>query len=135
MNALQQVLARCVSSIVDLHLQSSNLVECSRDQRVLLFLLQGQPILICSQGDEETKQLANRCIEIPQTVDCLQGLLSVIPCQLLSFHIAVLRGYDVSAAVSQQQMASPRVASISFSCCCLRSCVRNSKTLHSCVFQ
>lgn len=35
-------------------------------------------------------------IELPPTVDCLQGVLSVIPLQLLSFHLAVLRGYDVS---------------------------------------
>lgn len=34
-------------------------------------------------------------MEVPQTVDCLQGVLTVIPMQLLSFHIAVLRGYDV----------------------------------------
>jgi len=35
-------------------------------------------------------------LEVPHTVDCLQGILTVIPMQLLSFHIAVLRGYDVS---------------------------------------
>lgn len=34
-------------------------------------------------------------MEVPHTVDCLQGVLTVIPMQLLSFHIAVLRGYDV----------------------------------------
>ncbi|KAF3838235.1 hypothetical protein F7725_010003 [Dissostichus mawsoni] len=34
-------------------------------------------------------------LELPQTVDCLQGILTVIPLQLLSFHLAVLRGYDV----------------------------------------
>ena len=39
---------------------------------------------------------AFRTLEVPKTVDCLQGILSVIPLQLLSFHIAVLRGYDVS---------------------------------------
>jgi glucosamine 6-phosphate synthetase-like amidotransferase/phosphosugar isomerase protein len=35
-------------------------------------------------------------IAVPHAVDCLQGILTVIPMQLLSFHIAVLRGYDVS---------------------------------------
>ena len=35
---------------------------------------------------------------MPHTVDCLQGVLTVIPMQLLSFHIAVLRGYDVCDA-------------------------------------
>jgi len=38
---------------------------------------------------------AYKTIELPHTVDCLQGILSVIPLQLLSFHLAVLRGYDV----------------------------------------
>lgn len=40
---------------------------------------------------------AYQTIELPHTVDCLQGILSVIPLQLLSFHLAVLRGYDVSS--------------------------------------
>ena len=55
----------------------------------------GNPILICNAGDQEILDLGHRSIAIPKTVDCLQGILSVIPLQLLSFHIAVLRGYDV----------------------------------------
>lgn len=53
------------------------------------------PILICEEGDEETKAFTTRSLEIPRTVDCLQGILTVIPMQLLSYHIAVLRGCDV----------------------------------------
>ncbi|KAL9979022.1 hypothetical protein ACROYT_G016614 [Oculina patagonica] len=56
---------------------------------------QGRPILICNEGDDEVKGHAFRTLEVPKIVDCLQGILSVIPLQLLSFHIAVLRGYDV----------------------------------------
>ncbi|XP_043272646.1 glutamine--fructose-6-phosphate aminotransferase [isomerizing] 2-like isoform X2 [Venturia canescens] len=56
---------------------------------------EGRPIVICEDGDEETKALAARCLEVPRTVDCLQGILTVIPMQLLSFHIAVLRGCNV----------------------------------------
>jgi len=55
----------------------------------------GQPMLICNDDDEELVKLANRHITVPRTVDCLQGILCVVPMQLLSFHIAVLRGYDV----------------------------------------
>ncbi|XP_061386324.1 glutamine--fructose-6-phosphate aminotransferase [isomerizing] 2-like isoform X2 [Musca vetustissima] len=55
----------------------------------------GCPIIICEQGDEETKAFCSRSLEIPRTVDCLQGILTVIPMQLLSYHIAVLRGCDV----------------------------------------
>uniref|UniRef100_A0A8C4T6A6 glutamine--fructose-6-phosphate transaminase (isomerizing) n=1 Tax=Erpetoichthys calabaricus TaxID=27687 RepID=A0A8C4T6A6_ERPCA len=56
---------------------------------------QGRPIIICCQDDPETIKSAYKAIELPHTVDCLQGILSVIPLQLLSFHLAVLRGYDV----------------------------------------
>ncbi|XP_068570736.1 glutamine--fructose-6-phosphate aminotransferase [isomerizing] 2 [Cebidichthys violaceus] len=55
----------------------------------------GRPIILCCQDDPEISQMAYHTIELPQTVDCLQGILSVIPLQLLSFHLAVLRGYDV----------------------------------------
>uniref|UniRef100_A0A8C7MF36 glutamine--fructose-6-phosphate transaminase (isomerizing) n=1 Tax=Oncorhynchus kisutch TaxID=8019 RepID=A0A8C7MF36_ONCKI len=55
----------------------------------------GRPIILCCQDDPEVSKNAYKTIELPQTVDCLQGILSVIPLQLLSFHLAVLRGYDV----------------------------------------
>jgi glucosamine--fructose-6-phosphate aminotransferase (isomerizing) len=55
----------------------------------------GRPIVICEEGDKETKSFAAKVLEIPKTVDCLQGVLTVIPMQLLSFHIAVLRGCNV----------------------------------------
>lgn len=55
----------------------------------------GRPILICEEGDEETMSFSTRSLQIPRTVDCLQGILTVIPLQLLSYHIAVLRGCDV----------------------------------------
>uniref|UniRef100_A0A3P9IIR2 glutamine--fructose-6-phosphate transaminase (isomerizing) n=1 Tax=Oryzias latipes TaxID=8090 RepID=A0A3P9IIR2_ORYLA len=56
---------------------------------------QGRPIVICDKDDQETIRNSCRSIKVPQCVDCLQGILSVIPLQLLSFHLAVLRGYDV----------------------------------------
>uniref|UniRef100_A0A674B9S6 glutamine--fructose-6-phosphate transaminase (isomerizing) n=1 Tax=Salmo trutta TaxID=8032 RepID=A0A674B9S6_SALTR len=56
---------------------------------------QGRPIILCCQDDPEITKNAYKTIELPQTVDCLQGVLSVIPLQLMSFHLAVLRGYDV----------------------------------------
>lgn len=56
---------------------------------------QGRPVIICEENDDETKAYGHKCLEIPKTVDCLQGILTVIPMQLLSFHIAVLRGCNV----------------------------------------
>lgn len=55
----------------------------------------GRPIIICEEGDKETASHAFMTFEIPHTVDCLQGILTVIPLQLLAYHIAVLRGCNV----------------------------------------
>ncbi|GFY64222.1 glutamine--fructose-6-phosphate aminotransferase 2 [Trichonephila inaurata madagascariensis] len=55
----------------------------------------GRPVIICEKGDDETQKFAHKFLEVPHTVDCLQGILTVIPLQLLSYHIAVLRGCNV----------------------------------------
>ncbi|KAG5454535.1 Glutamine--fructose-6-phosphate aminotransferase [isomerizing] 2 [Clonorchis sinensis] len=55
----------------------------------------GNPIVICSENDPEIPKDNMATIELPSTVDCLQGILAVIPLQLLAFHIAVRRGLDV----------------------------------------
>ena len=56
----------------------------------------GQPLLICEAGDTETQEMSGGSfLEIPHTVDCLQGVLSVIPLQLLSYHMAVLKKANV----------------------------------------
>jgi glucosamine--fructose-6-phosphate aminotransferase (isomerizing) len=56
---------------------------------------EGRPVLVCEKGDVETQKFGSRFLEVPHTVDCLQGILTVIPMQLLSYHIAVLRGCNV----------------------------------------
>ncbi|XP_005992489.1 glutamine--fructose-6-phosphate aminotransferase [isomerizing] 1 [Latimeria chalumnae] len=56
---------------------------------------QGSPIVLCEKGDHDTMCNASRAIQVPHTVDCLQGILSIIPFQLVAFHLAVLRHYDV----------------------------------------
>lgn len=60
----------------------------------------GDPIIICEKDDHETRNhpLVNsgfKCLGVPHTVDCLQGILTVIPLQLLSYHMAVLKGCNV----------------------------------------
>lgn len=55
----------------------------------------GQPVLICEQGDEESVKYASQSLQVPHTVDCLQGILTVIPLQLISYHIAAMKGLDV----------------------------------------
>ncbi|MCC6720692.1 MAG: glutamine--fructose-6-phosphate transaminase (isomerizing) [Bacteroidia bacterium] len=55
----------------------------------------GKIIAIVTENDEKVKNLAEFCIEIPETEDSLIPLLSTIPLQLLSYHIAILRGCNV----------------------------------------
>jgi glucosamine--fructose-6-phosphate aminotransferase (isomerizing) len=55
----------------------------------------GKIIAIVTQGDRVVKDLADFVIEIPKTDDSLVPLISVIPLQLLAYHIAVMRGCNV----------------------------------------
>ncbi|NQW42462.1 MAG: glutamine--fructose-6-phosphate transaminase (isomerizing) [Bacteroidetes bacterium] len=55
----------------------------------------GKIIAIVTQGDTKIKEMADYVIEIPDTEEALTPLLSTIPLQLLSYHIAVLRGCNV----------------------------------------
>jgi glutamine---fructose-6-phosphate transaminase (isomerizing) len=55
----------------------------------------GVVVAIVPEGDETIKKLADYTIEIPETEEPFTPLLSVIPLQLLAYHIAVLRGCDV----------------------------------------
>ena len=55
----------------------------------------GVVIAIITEGDEAVKGMADYCIEVPETDDVLVPLIAVIPLQLLSYHIAVLRGCNV----------------------------------------
>jgi len=55
----------------------------------------GKIIAIVTEGDEQVKDLADHVIEVPETVESLTPLLTTIPLQLLSYHIAVMRGCNV----------------------------------------
>ena len=56
----------------------------------------GRPIVICNEGDAIiSNDKVHTTLEVPETVDCLQGLLNVIPLQLISYWLAVNRGIDV----------------------------------------
>jgi len=50
----------------------------------------GKIIGIVTKGDETVKELADHVIEVPETLECLTPLLTTIPLQLLSYHIAVM---------------------------------------------
>jgi len=55
----------------------------------------GKIIAIVTEGDTEVKAMADHVIEIPDTDEHLVPLLATIPLQLLSYHIAVMRGCNV----------------------------------------
>jgi glucosamine--fructose-6-phosphate aminotransferase (isomerizing) len=55
----------------------------------------GRVIAIVTEGDSALAQLADHRIEIPETLDLLTPVLSVLPLQLLAYYIAVRRGCNV----------------------------------------
>jgi glucosamine--fructose-6-phosphate aminotransferase (isomerizing) len=55
----------------------------------------GKIIAVVTKGDTQVKGLADHVIEIPETSDALSPLITTIPLQLLSYHIAVMRGCNV----------------------------------------
>ena len=55
----------------------------------------GKIIAVVTSGDKEVRAMADYTIEIPETDEFLVPLISVIPLQLLSYHIAVMRGCNV----------------------------------------
>ena len=70
-----------------------------------------QPITICSEADLESQSMMvgagnKHTIIVPNTVDCLQGILNAIPMQLLAYHIARYRGLSVDT-VGNQMKDSP----------------------------
>lgn len=55
----------------------------------------GRPIIICNEDDPEFPADKTDKIEVPSNVDCLQGLINVIPLQLMSYWMAVAEGVNV----------------------------------------
>eukprot|EP01114_Cavostelium_apophysatum_P018598 TRINITY_DN578_c0_g1_i1.p1 TRINITY_DN578_c0_g1~~TRINITY_DN578_c0_g1_i1.p1 ORF type:complete len:667 (-),score=231.33 TRINITY_DN578_c0_g1_i1:115-2115(-) len=54
----------------------------------------GVPIIICTEGDNRIPESYDR-IEVPQIADCLQCILNIIPLQLMSYHVADMKGINV----------------------------------------
>ena len=56
---------------------------------------QGKVIAVVTEGDEQVRKIADYVIEVPQTEECLTPILTVVPLQILAYHIAVVKGCDV----------------------------------------
>ena len=55
----------------------------------------GPVIAVVDDGDSQVADLADDIIEVPQVADFLQPIVTIVPLQLLSYHIALIRGCDV----------------------------------------
>src|SRR5436853_814808 len=55
----------------------------------------GKVIAIITEGDQHAREIADQVIEIPPASDLLSPILSIVPLQLLAYHIGVRRGCDV----------------------------------------
>ncbi|HLS29421.1 MAG TPA: glutamine--fructose-6-phosphate transaminase (isomerizing) [Flavobacteriaceae bacterium] len=57
----------------------------------------GKVIAVVNEGDKVIKEIADHSIEIPKTLELFAPLLTVVPLQLLAYHIALWRGADVDS--------------------------------------
>ena len=55
----------------------------------------GKVIAVATEGDNQMKRYSEHVIYVPHVMECLQPLLTVVPLQLLAYHAAVARGFDV----------------------------------------
>ena len=52
-------------------------------------------LAVVTEGDEQVKKIADSVLEIPQTLNALVPLFSVLPLQILAYYVAVDKGLDV----------------------------------------
>ena len=55
----------------------------------------GRVIAVVTEGDTVISKIADYCIELPETLECLDPLITTVPLQLLAYHVAVCKGMDV----------------------------------------
>lgn len=104
-SALEQVTARKGEPVLSPESESTPKLSLRFSRDLLLIALtnltlslshyKGAPIIIANDTDRSLDAEQHRVIRVPKTIDCLQGLLNIIPLQLLSYHMAVEKGFDV----------------------------------------
>ncbi len=55
----------------------------------------GRVIALVTEGDEVISKIADYCIFLPETLECLDPLITTVPLQILAYHIAVCKGKNV----------------------------------------
>ena len=56
---------------------------------------QGRVICVTNQDDDRLREHAHEVIQVPSTCELLQPIVTIVPLQLLAYHVAALRGYDI----------------------------------------
>ena len=74
--------------------------QCATYEKIVSNILEikarkGRIISVVTEGDTQVRELSDFTITVPPTDECLQPILTVIPLQLLAYHIAVVKGCDV----------------------------------------
>ena len=55
----------------------------------------GKVIALVTEGDTVISKLVDDCIELPETLECLEPLIATVPLQLLAYHVAICKGKNV----------------------------------------
>ena len=63
----------------------------------------GKVIALVTEGDTVISKLADDCIELPETLECLEPLIATIPLQLLAYHVAICKGKNEDQTRNQSQ--------------------------------
>ena len=77
----------------------------------------GRIIAVATEGDDRIEKYADHVFWVPDTLDELQPLLTVLPLQMLAYHAAVLRGHDVDKPRNLAKSVTGRVGCIVISGC------------------
>jgi glucosamine 6-phosphate synthetase-like amidotransferase/phosphosugar isomerase protein len=80
----------------------SNIVEVKAREGIVISVL--------TEGDSISSVVSDHVIEIPAASDLLSPILSIIPLQLLAYHIAVRRGCDVDQPAQPGQVRDRRIS-------------------------
>ena len=74
--------------------------QCATYEKIVSNILEikarkGRIVSVVTEGDTQVRELSDFTITVPPTEECLLPILTVIPLQLLAYHIAVVKGCDV----------------------------------------
>ena len=69
----------------------------------------GKVIALVTEGDTVISKLADDCIELPETLECLEPLIATVPLQLLAYHVAICKGKNCGSATKSGEVGNSRI--------------------------